>query len=71
MPLTERPFLQIIPNAGQAAGVFAFVLNAAMDTFNITTPARVVAFVAQLGHESANFTRLVKNLNYSVEALLS
>lgn len=71
MPLTEMQFLQIIPNAGQTAGVFVPVLNAAMATFNIMTPARAAAFVAQVGHESSNFTRLVENLNYSVEALLS
>lgn len=71
MPLTEMQFLQIIPNAGQTAGVFVPVLNSAMTTFNINTPARASAFVAQVGHESANFTRLVENLNYSVDALLS
>jgi len=46
-------------------------LHVAMPPFNINTPAQVSALVAQVGHESADFTRLVENLNYSVEALLS
>jgi putative chitinase len=37
--------------------------------FNITTPKRVAAFVAQCAHESADFTVLTENLNYSADAL--
>ena len=34
-----------------------------------TTPRRVAAWLATLAHESARFTRLVENLNYSAEGL--
>jgi putative chitinase len=37
----------------------------------ITTPRRIAGFLSQIGHESAGFTTLTENLNYSVEALLS
>jgi putative chitinase len=37
--------------------------------FEVTTPKRVAAFVAQCAHESADFTTLQENLNYSAEAL--
>jgi putative chitinase len=37
--------------------------------FDVTTPQRVAAFVAQCAHESADFTVLSENLNYSADAL--
>jgi putative chitinase len=40
-------------------------LTAACDRFQITTPVRQAAFLAQAAHESANFTRLEENLWYS------
>lgn len=33
--------------------------------FEITTPERVAAFIAQTAHESGGYTMLVENLNYS------
>lgn len=37
--------------------------------FGITTPARVAGFIAQCQHESADFTVLQENLNYSAKGL--
>ena len=37
--------------------------------FDVTTPKRVAAFVAQCAHESADFSVLSENLNYSADAL--
>lgn len=37
--------------------------------FRIDSPVRLAAFLAQTGHESAGFARLVENLNYSRERL--
>jgi putative chitinase len=44
-------------------------LNAAMFRFSINTPQRVAAFIGQCAHESANFTALSENLNYSAERM--
>ena len=52
MPITAQQLLLILPSAGAKAGVFAPVLNTAMGKFGIVTPARVAAFIAQIGHES-------------------
>ena len=52
MPITTQQLLQILPNAGAKAGVFAPVLNTAMGRFQIVGPKRVAAFIAQIGHES-------------------
>ena len=69
MPITTQQLLQILPNAGQVAGVFVPVLNTAMSRYQIVGLKRVAAFIAQVGHESGQLTRLVENLNYSADAL--
>lgn len=46
-------------------------LSDACSKFGITTPARLAAFLAQVGHESAGFTHTVENLNYSAGGLLA
>lgn len=58
MSITPQQLLQILPNAGPKAGVFAPVLNAAMGKFGIVTLARQAAFIAQIGHESGQFRYL-------------
>lgn len=37
--------------------------------FDLEAPVRLAMFLAQVGHESAGFTRVVENLNYSAAAL--
>lgn len=61
MPITSQQLLQILPNAGKQAGVFASALNLAMDRYQINTPLRIAAFIAQVGHESGQF-RYVREL---------
>lgn len=61
MPITSQQLLQILPNAGKQAGVFASALNLAMDRYQINTPLRMAAFIAQVGHESGQF-RYVREL---------
>ena len=53
MSITEQQLLQIMPHAGPRAGVFVPVLNAAMKRWQINTPRRMAAFLAQIGHESS------------------
>lgn len=55
---------------GALALKWADPLTRAMGMFAITTPLRQAHFIAQVGHESGSFARLVENLNYSVEGLL-
>lgn len=41
----------------------------AFELFDINTPSRQAAFLAQCAHESGNFNFMVENLNYSADAL--
>lgn len=43
----------------------------ACERFEIDTPPRIAAFLAQIGHESAGLSDLVEDLNYSTAGLLS
>jgi putative chitinase len=61
MPITSQQLLQILPNAGKQAGVFASALTLAMDKYQINTRLRMAAFIAQVGHESGQF-RYVREL---------
>jgi putative chitinase len=45
-------------------------MNTYLPKFGITTAARVAGFVAQGQHESADFTVLQENLNYSAKGLM-
>lgn len=47
------------------ARAFADPLSAACALFDISTPARIAAFIAQAAHESMKFTRLEENLYYT------
>lgn len=39
--------------------------------YNINTPLRIAHFLAQLAHESSDFTRKVENLNYAPKGLMN
>ena len=49
---------------------WADALTDAMLDFDVNTPARQAAFLAQIGHESAGLSAVVENLNYSAAGLL-
>lgn len=69
MLIDERQLLLILPNARPVAGVFLPVLDTAMADFGIDTLPRIAAFIAQVGHESAQLTRCVESLTYSAQRL--
>jgi putative chitinase len=68
MKLTVKQFKDMFPkNANAEEWVEA--MNDILPDFEINTPKRVAAFLAQCGHESAGFSVLKENLNYSADGL--
>lgn len=47
--------MKIMPNANARAAIFLPYLNVAMKEYDINTPKRQAAFIAQLAHESGSF----------------
>lgn len=63
---------QIFPNSTEEnREKYAKPLSMAMMRYNISTPNRIRAFLAQIGHESEQLSAVVENLNYSAKALRS
>lgn len=68
--LTEEQLIRIIPESSHVASKYIDALNEAFERFEINTPLRQAAFIAQCGHESTRFTRVEENLNYSANGLM-
>ncbi|GLK92140.1 glycoside hydrolase family 19 protein [Pseudomonas turukhanskensis] len=69
MLINEQQLAQIFPKGPAVVDAFVAELNTAMQAYAINTPARVAAFIAQVGFESARFGHLVEVLNHSAERL--
>lgn len=63
MQLTREQLKTVMPRCD--ADKWLTPLNNAMDRFEIATPDRAAAFIAQLAHESAETSRLTEGLSYS------
>lgn len=70
MILSKNQLIYAICCRADVADKWLIPLNSAMDKFEINTPARVAAFIAQIAEESALLTRIEENLNYSSSGLL-
>lgn len=69
MPITVDQLVQILPRSRSVARQWVPALNLAMQRYAITSPVRIAAFLAQVGHESDHLNRVVENLNYSAQGL--
>jgi putative chitinase len=68
MEITQAQLAQIIPNNPYVEH-WCKALNKILPDYEIDTPERVAAFLAQCAHESAGFTALQENLNYRAATL--
>lgn len=68
--ITLEQFSAMIPSNREPEEWYENVVDMFIK-YDIITPLRIAGFMAQCGHESADFTRLEENLNYSENALNS
>lgn len=71
MKITPNDLKSILinPHSNEFYEVWAERFTALFPKYDINTPERAAAFIAQTAHESGEFTRLSENLNYSAQAL--
>ena len=70
LALTEDQLKSIMPNCRDVTG-WCEPVNASMARFDIDSPFRAAAFLAQIAHESQELNRVEENLNYSARGLMS
>jgi putative chitinase len=69
VPLSAAELARIYPACRKPAQ-WVGPLETAMARFGIDRPGRIAAFLAQVGHESAECNRVTENLNYSAKGLM-
>lgn len=67
MMLSREQFAAAVPRVN--VDMWLGPVNDTLAEFSIIAPPDIAAFLATCGHESANFTQLVENLNYSAQGL--
>ena len=67
--LTQDQLAQMIPG-NQHVSYWYDALSRCLPDYDITSQARLAAFIAQCAHESGNFISIVENLNYRAESLM-
>ncbi|BDV42422.1 hypothetical protein GURASL_13450 [Geotalea uraniireducens] len=68
MLITNKQFRQLFP-ANKNPEDWADAINTICPQYGINNARRLAAFLAQVGHESQEFTRMTENLNYSAQGL--
>jgi len=68
MELTKQQLKQLLPR-NPYIDYWHNALSQLLPDYEINTPQRIAAFVAQCSHESGGFTALKENLNYRWETL--
>ena len=69
MELTKQQLQQLLPK-NKFIDHWYEVLSQLLPDYEIDTPQRIAAFIAQCSHESGGFTTIKENLNYRPESLV-
>ena len=67
--ITQEQLQQCLPNNPHIENWYE-ALEKILPDYDITTPERIAAFIAQCSHESNGFTALKENLNYRAATLM-
>ena len=76
--ITLQQFRQLVPNTKYPQQWYDALFGnksilgnkTLLEDYEINTPKRIAAFMAQCGHESGGFVWLTENLNYSAAGLM-
>lgn len=69
MELTKQQLRELLPK-NPYIDHWHRALSQLLPDYEINTPQRIAAFIAQCAHESGNFVFLTENLNYKAESLM-
>ena len=69
MQITQQQLSTLIPK-NPYVDQWCEALNKILPDYEIDTPGRIAAFIAQTSHESAGYTALHENLNYQAASLM-
>ena len=69
MELTKQQLRELLPKNPYIDN-WHNALSQLLPDYEINTPQRIAAFIAQCAHESGNFVFLTENLNYKAESLM-
>lgn len=69
MELTKQQLKELLPK-NPYIDQWHHALSQLLPDYEINTPQRIAAFIAQCAHESGNFIFLSENLNYKAESLM-
>ena len=69
MELTKEQLRELLPK-NPYIDHWHRALSQLLPDYEINTPQRIAAFIAQCAHESGNFVFLTENLNYKAESLM-
>jgi putative chitinase len=67
--LTQDQLAQLLPG-NKHISYWYDALSVCLPDYDINSPPRLAAFIAQCAHESGNFITIIENLNYRAESLM-
>lgn len=68
--MITRDILSVLAPTNKNIDIWVEAMNTILPKYDIVTPKRLAAFLAQTAHESAGFTAVRENLNYSAKGLM-
>lgn len=68
--MITRDILSVLAPTNKNIDIWVDAMNTILPKYDIVTPKRLAAFLAQTAHESAGFTAVRENLNYSAQGLM-